>query len=221
VNVFEDEDERESPRQNLLKNMSSGVQNLPITPGASSIHSMQTFGFGNSPSPAVFRGRPERDQLIGGPDIAPYRWIAAERVAAGGGGGNNSDGASGVSMSPHSGGSPFYEPLSTNLIQRLRNQVLTCPLIVDCENDFDAQDVRYNLPRFDGFPPTSPEFLRMVLVEGCSLLIIDKTRNLFSRYYERRERQLKRRRGLEQAHHFIMSGLMVAAASAAFFLHRK
>ena len=80
---------------------------------------------------------------------------------------------------------------------------------------------RYNLPRFEGYPPTSPDFLRLVLIEGCSLLIIDYTTSLFAAYYEKRERTLRRRKQFESFHNIVMSGLMFAAASAAFFLNSR
>jgi hypothetical protein len=62
----------------------------------------------------------------------------------------------------------------------------------------------------------------MVLIEGCSLLIKDHTALLFREYYQMHERQRVRRQRFESAHSLVMNGLMVAAASAAFFLtHRN
>jgi hypothetical protein len=118
-------------------------------------------------------------------------------------------------------GRPFFEPLPFGFVQQLRNDVLTCPLIVDCVLDAESQDIVYNLPRFDGHPPTSPDFLRMVLIEGCSVLIKDHTSLLFREYHQFHEKQRQRRERFENAHAFLMNGLVVAAASAAFFLGRR
>jgi len=131
----------------------------------------------------------------------------------------NNNRNSGRSVSLES--SAYYEPLSIELIEKLRSQVLTCPLCVDCVLSYEDQDIEYNLPRFEGYPPMSPDFLRLVLIEGCSLLIMDFTSHLFASYYEKRERQIRKRKQIESVHNIVMSGLMFAAASAAFFLNNR
>eukprot|EP00397_Hematodinium_sp_SG-2012_P015938 GEMP01016243.1.p1 GENE.GEMP01016243.1~~GEMP01016243.1.p1 ORF type:complete len:414 (-),score=90.02 GEMP01016243.1:1554-2795(-) len=106
--------------------------------------------------------------------------------------------------------------VQADVISKLRSQVLTCPLVVDCTSNFSEQDSKYQLPRFDSYPPTSCDFLRMVLIEGCSLILMEKTKTLFGSIAERRTRENERKQKFEQVHHLLMSGVILVAATVSF-----
>jgi len=109
---------------------------------------------------------------------------------------------------------------TSEIITIVRSQVLTCPLVVDCTSDFETQDHRYKLPRFDSFPPTSCDFLRMVLIEGCSLILMERTKTLFGNIAERRLRENQRRQKFEQVHGLLVSGVILVAATLSLFKRR-
>ena len=96
------------------------------------------------------------------------------------------------------------------------SQVLVCPLCLDRARDHEEQDRRYGIPRFDGYPPTSPEFLRMALIDACALFLIDRTKSLHGPFYERVERS-RQNRGSQD---LLLSGVILAAAAAVLFLRK-
>lgn len=106
--------------------------------------------------------------------------------------------------------------VQADVIKKLRSQVLSCPLIVDCVNDFTEQDSRYKLPRFDSFPPMSCDFLRTVLIEGCSLVLMERTKTLFGSIAERKMRENEERHKFDNVHSLIMSGVILLAATVSF-----
>ncbi|EER04077.1 hypothetical protein Pmar_PMAR023062 [Perkinsus marinus ATCC 50983] len=97
-------------------------------------------------------------------------------------------------------------------------EVLQCPLLLDLASTEDEQDSRYPLPRFDGHPSRSAEFLRMVIIESCSLLLIDRARLLFNKFYLKMEKRRHESRVSSQMSHAVMSGVVVASAAAMFLL---
>jgi len=116
---------------------------------------------------------------------------------------------------------PMQAPkVTSEIISRLRSQVLTCPLVVDCTSDFATQDSRYKLPRFDSYPPTSCDFLRMILIEGCSLILMERTKTLFGSIAERRLRETARRKKIDQVHGLLVSGVIIVAATMSLFKRR-
>jgi hypothetical protein len=148
--------------------------------------------------------KPQESPLIPGPDFNLFDGVVVEN-----------DGAC------SSNETPMHAPkVTADLINRLRSQVLTCPLVVDCSSDFATQDTRYKLPRFDSYPPTSCDFLRMILIEGCSLILMERTKTLFGSIAERRMRENARRQKFEQVHGLLVSGVIIVAATMSLFKRR-
>ncbi|KAF4752767.1 ubiquitin-conjugating enzyme E2 K [Perkinsus olseni] len=117
-------------------------------------------------------------------------------------------------MTPSSSHATVTESATAGLLA----QVLQCPLVLDQASSHEEQDSRYAMPRFDGHPSTSAEFLRMVIIESCSLLLIDRARLLSNKFYLRMERRRHERRLSSQFNQAVMSGVVVASAAAAAML---
>ncbi|KAF4713470.1 hypothetical protein FOZ63_005980 [Perkinsus olseni] len=117
-------------------------------------------------------------------------------------------------MTPSSSHATVTESATAGLLA----QVLQCPLVLDQVSSHEEQDSRYAMPRFDGHPSTSAEFLRMVIIESCSLLLIDRARLLSNKFYLRMERRRHERRLSSQFNQAVMSGVVVASAAAMLLL---
>ncbi|KAF4653506.1 ubiquitin-conjugating enzyme E2 K [Perkinsus olseni] len=117
-------------------------------------------------------------------------------------------------MTPSSSHATVTESATVGLLA----QVLQCPLVLDQASSHEEQDSRYTMPRFDGHPSTSAEFLRMVIIESCSLLLIDRARLLSNKFYLRMERRRHERRLSSQFNQAVMSGVVVASAAAMLLL---
>ncbi|KAF4749270.1 ubiquitin-conjugating enzyme E2 K [Perkinsus olseni] len=117
-------------------------------------------------------------------------------------------------MTPSSSRATVTESATAGLLA----QVLQCPLVLDQASSHEEQDSRYAMPRFDGQPSTSAEFLRMVIIESCSLLLIDRARLLSNKFYLRMERRRHERRLSSQFNQAVMSGVVVASAAAMLLL---
>ncbi|PFH33881.1 hypothetical protein BESB_070330 [Besnoitia besnoiti] len=91
---------------------------------------------------------------------------------------------------------------SSGWVASVRRSVLAFPMLLDSRSSFLQQDARYCYPRFEGVPPSSPAFLRLLLVEGSALLLLDVAKEkCFSPFYKvfwsrDESRQLHKRRAL-------------------------
>ncbi|KEP62828.1 UNVERIFIED_CONTAM: hypothetical protein HHA_309770 [Hammondia hammondi] len=74
---------------------------------------------------------------------------------------------------------------SSGWVASVHRSALAFPLLLDCGSSFVQQDSRYGYPRFEGVPPSSPAFLRLLLVEGSALLLLDVAKEkCFSPFYK-------------------------------------
>ncbi|CBZ54963.1 conserved hypothetical protein [Neospora caninum Liverpool] len=74
---------------------------------------------------------------------------------------------------------------SSGWMASVHRSALAFPLLLDCSSSFLQHDTRYGYPRFEGVPPSSPAFLRLLLVEGSALLLLDAAKEkCFSPFYK-------------------------------------